>query len=144
MELLKMSGKVKVKPFFFISTVGVFDNSEKVKESSSLPPVSSLGHLSGYSQSKWVVERRLLHAVKRHFPITIFRPGNHLDWSWQQVTSLATVKLEFWTKRISLFDLSEGSSSWKPHLKFLTTDTLTWHLSITLPRESQFFAGYLL
>jgi len=69
-------------PIFFVSTDGVFKSEGST--TSSRPVIHSENTIAedpsklstGYEQSKWVAENIVHNAIKRGFPIAIFRPGD--------------------------------------------------------------------
>ena len=77
-ELLRLSFINKVKPFYYISTIGVFgsNNSLDFINENSLPDVSLLLNTSSYNQSKWVAENLALKAFELYnLPVVIHRPA---------------------------------------------------------------------
>ncbi|XP_077966537.1 uncharacterized protein LOC120348546 [Styela clava] len=65
----------KIKALHYISTNSVLPNyQENCKETSSAFVKSELE--DGYSQSKWVAEQLVMHAIESGLPATIYRPGN--------------------------------------------------------------------
>jgi amino acid adenylation domain-containing protein/thioester reductase-like protein len=78
-ELLKLATQVKTKPFHFISTLDVFQNSKlfsdsKITERDELNPADAI-HFDGYTKSKWVSEQMATIARKRGLPVCIYRPA---------------------------------------------------------------------
>ncbi len=61
--------------FCYISTIGVVPVTMVASETDSVPP-EHLDSISGYNQSKWVAERRVLVALKRGLPGCVIRPAN--------------------------------------------------------------------
>lgn len=90
-QVIQLACISKLKPIYYISTIGVLGNPSKIiKENESLKE-SQFREISGYSQSKWVSEHLLMEARNRNVPIIIFRPGliashsvtgsaNLIDW----------------------------------------------------------------
>ncbi len=90
-EVLELASRKKIKPFFFISTMGVFESSgykrgHMIHETSTLPDPDGLFY--GYSQSKWVADAIVSKAAKKGIPVSIFRPGSVLGDSRTGVTNL--------------------------------------------------------
>jgi thioester reductase-like protein len=76
-ELLKFATHRRLKPFHFVSTVGVFSSPEYVSEtvSEDVPLEESGALYVGYAQTKWVSERMVRHAADRGLPVSICRPN---------------------------------------------------------------------
>jgi thioester reductase-like protein len=77
-ELIRLACLERVKPIHFVSTLSVFPLVDlsglgEALEEKSLEQPELL--LDGYSQSKWVAERRLLEARARGLPVSIYRPA---------------------------------------------------------------------
>lgn len=75
-NLIEICFKFRIKPFYQVSTNGIFPENIAVK-----PEDSQIGNYinnlsSGYSQAKWASERILNSAINIGLPVTIFRPGN--------------------------------------------------------------------
>lgn len=60
----------KLKPLFFVSTIGVASTFEEVILSKEW-----IGYLNPYSQTKWVAEQLVVASRERGLPVTIYRPG---------------------------------------------------------------------
>jgi L-aminoadipate-semialdehyde dehydrogenase len=82
MEALRLACTGKsMKPFYFISSTSVLDTSHYADKGSSVLESDNLegsriGLSSGYAQSKWVAEKRLMLAKSKYnLPIAIVRPG---------------------------------------------------------------------
>lgn len=78
-ELLKLATQVKTKPFHFISTLDVFQNSKLFSDSyitelDELNPADAI-HFDGYTKSKWVSERMVTIAGMQGLPVCIYRPA---------------------------------------------------------------------
>jgi thioester reductase-like protein len=77
-EVLRFSSRTRVKPLFYVSTIGVFegrnpDLKRPVSEDGGLPEASELYY--GYAQSKWVAEKLVRDYRAMGMPATVFRPG---------------------------------------------------------------------
>ncbi|MEM9163869.1 MAG: thioester reductase domain-containing protein, partial [Cyanobacteria bacterium P01_F01_bin.4] len=75
--ILRLASQVKVKPVHFLSTLGVFspiayDDGQVIREQDAAERPEGL---YGYTQSKWVAEKRLAIAQSRGIPTTIYRPA---------------------------------------------------------------------
>jgi amino acid adenylation domain-containing protein/thioester reductase-like protein len=76
-EMLKMACTSHNKPFYHISTNGIFppDPSTVFPEDNDIDRFSE--NLSnGYCQAKWVAEKLVWEVMSRGLPAAIFRPGN--------------------------------------------------------------------
>ncbi len=77
-QLLRLSLERREKPFFFVSTLGAFEQ-EAARRTSPLDEAFDPSHAiiprSGYSRSKWIAERMLLDARLTGLPVTVFRLG---------------------------------------------------------------------
>ena len=74
-EILKMAARTKVKPTHYISTLGIFSNSQRLYDENS--SIDQLDHLAanGYIASKWVAEKLVMAAQERGLPCSIYRLG---------------------------------------------------------------------
>lgn len=95
-EILRLAGRVKVKPLHYVSSLSVFPfvaNAERrvVREQDSLDHGEPL--YGGYTQSKWVAEKVVTIARERGLPVTVYRPGLIIGhsrsgaWNTSDVTS---------------------------------------------------------
>ncbi|MDA8137447.1 MAG: thioester reductase domain-containing protein [Desulfobacteraceae bacterium] len=80
-EILNLAAHRKIKPLFYISTMGVFEQNgfvggKTIQEEDELGDPDKL--FFGYSQSKWVAEKIVASARKAGLPISIFRPSSVL------------------------------------------------------------------
>ncbi|WP_169708600.1 non-ribosomal peptide synthetase [Trinickia terrae] len=77
-ELLRLSLTGRMKPLFFISTLGALE-AQALRHTALLDeafdPEFAERPKSGYSRSKWAAERMLLEARREGAPVTIFRLG---------------------------------------------------------------------
>ncbi|MBU1172219.1 MAG: thioester reductase domain-containing protein [Proteobacteria bacterium] len=78
LEVLKFTACERIKPLYFISTIGVFESKipftqGKVGDDHVLPDADQLYY--GYAQSKWVAEKLVTQYRDKGMPVTIFRPG---------------------------------------------------------------------
>lgn len=75
-EALRLASQSRVKPFHYVSTIGVFESllftRERISEQDELGP--SEGQTLGYTQSKWVSESIVACARARGLPVTVYRP----------------------------------------------------------------------
>lgn len=75
-EALRLASQSRVKPFHYVSTIGVFESllftRETISEQDALGP--SEGQTLGYTQSKWVSESIVACARERGLPVTVYRP----------------------------------------------------------------------
>ncbi len=90
-EIIRLCLGQKVKPLFYISTVGVFEqkglfSGRDVGEDEPLPKPEGL--FTGYTRSKWVAEKIVEAVRKKGFPITIFRPGSVMGHSKTGICNL--------------------------------------------------------
>jgi amino acid adenylation domain-containing protein/thioester reductase-like protein len=80
-EILKLTASRKIKPLFYVSTIGVFEQ-EGSFQGNSIGEDSPLGDpeqlFFGYSKSKWVSEKIVAAARQTGLPISIFRPSSVL------------------------------------------------------------------
>ncbi len=77
-QLLRLSFEHHEKPFFFVSTLGAFEQEAAQRAAlldEALDPHHTIVPRSGYSRSKWVAERMLLDARASGLPVTVFRLG---------------------------------------------------------------------
>lgn len=75
-ELLRLAVRGRLKPFHFVSTVGVFASGRHDRTIFETTPIESSGTLHiGYAQSKWVAEKLVASAGERGVPVTIYRPN---------------------------------------------------------------------
>lgn len=76
-EMLRLACCKVIKPFHFISTVGVFSSphflADCIEESTALEESGPL--YGGYAQSKWVSEKLVTIAGSRGLPVSIYRPN---------------------------------------------------------------------
>jgi len=80
-ELLRLCARGRSKPLHHVSTIGTL--APLVAEGGTLEELDApdwqsleLGlHGTGYVQSKWVAEKKLLQARARGLPVAIYRPG---------------------------------------------------------------------
>lgn len=77
-SLIRLSCAERVKPFFFISTLGALE-AQAQRHGAPLDEAFDVELAarpkSGYSRSKWVAERMLLQARREGAPVTVFRLG---------------------------------------------------------------------
>jgi len=76
-EMLRLACTHHNKPFYYISTNGIFPTGYNgvFPEDRHIDRFSE--HLSnGYCQAKWVAEKLVWEAVSRGLPAAVFRPGN--------------------------------------------------------------------
>lgn len=90
-EILKLAVSQKMKPLYYVSTIGVFEqdrfsNGQCIRERDTLP--SPDGLFFGYSKSKWVAEKILSTFQKKGVPISIFRPPSILGDSRSGICNL--------------------------------------------------------
>jgi len=80
-EMLRLASQHHLKPFHFISTVGVFSSPEykleTVLETEELAESGSLH--TGYAQTKWVAERIARTAGEQGLPVSVYRPNTAPD-----------------------------------------------------------------
>ncbi|WP_258086371.1 non-ribosomal peptide synthetase [Xenorhabdus bovienii] len=82
LNLLRFAVSEKVKSFHYISTIAVFGPAGLLSPISTIyedddimPYLDAMRYDSGYSQSKWVVERIIWQARDRGIPLSVYRPG---------------------------------------------------------------------
>ncbi len=90
-EVIKFSTCRRIKHLFYVSTIGVFEQSDlsfsrDISENDELPDPEGL--FFGYSQSKWIAEKIMLKAMEEGLPISIYRPGSVLGHSVTGVSNL--------------------------------------------------------
>ena len=76
--VLAFSALNRIKPLYYVSTIGVFERktpelSSPVLEDSELPGAEELYY--GYAQSKWVAEKLVQAYRDSGMPVTVVRPG---------------------------------------------------------------------
>ncbi len=76
-EVMRLACKYKTKPYHHISSFSVYDNPSYFgKTAYENDPMNHWkGYYLGYSESKWVGEKKAMIARERGLPVTIFRPG---------------------------------------------------------------------
>jgi thioester reductase-like protein len=77
-EIVRLACATRVKPVHYVSTLSVFPlidlaGAGVAHEDEIFEQPEML--MDGYSQSKWVAEKRLRAAAARGLPVTIYRPG---------------------------------------------------------------------
>ena len=79
-EIIKIAGKYKIKPIYFVSTAGTDLRFKNLNQIMLAPIIQSnaddpSGLISGYLQSKWVCEKLLIEGRSKGIPSIIFKPG---------------------------------------------------------------------
>ncbi|WP_300002844.1 amino acid adenylation domain-containing protein [uncultured Cedecea sp.] len=82
LNILRLATQGKPKSLHYVSTIAVYgpagllNKVERIYENDDLQPYfEGMKYDSGYSQSKWVVERFIWEAKKRGVPLSVYRPG---------------------------------------------------------------------
>jgi thioester reductase-like protein len=75
LEVLRLAGRVKVKPIHYISSLSVFPGHKGETIYPEEPLEKPDGLVGGYRQTKWVSDRLIHLAGQRGIPYNIYRPG---------------------------------------------------------------------
>jgi amino acid adenylation domain-containing protein/thioester reductase-like protein len=82
LNILRFAVSGKVKPLHYVSTIAVFGPAGLLsptpiiyEDDDIMPYLEGMQYDSGYSQSKWAVERIIWQAKERGIPLAVYRPG---------------------------------------------------------------------
>ena len=113
-ELLKIAKSNFVKPFFYLSTLGVLYDPSLMEEDDL--EFSKIQYLNGYSQTKFIFEKYLQKTAKEfQIPFLIFRPGmvsGHSTSGYLNPTDffnrllIGFIQLESYINKDSIFDIT--------------------------------------
>ncbi|KAL9125173.1 MAG: hypothetical protein Q9217_005583 [Psora testacea] len=129
LNVLRFVSTGRVKALHYVSSISAFGPSGMingvtyVSEDDPLQPhLNALPYDHGYSQSQWVAEQMLWSAIRRGFPIAIYRPGF--------VTGSSSIGLsnpDDFLSRLMTACLSMGSYPLLPNQRkeFVTVDWVT-------------------